>query len=349
MDTYLINERYTIIESLNSNHGIFLGKDTYSGKKVVIKILSVYCWDVYLSLKNNPIDNIPQIFELYKQDNKLTVVQQYIEGDNLQQLSDNNHVFNRKVVCEISIQICDVLKQLHQRKIIHRDIKPSNIIIDNYNKVWLIDFNASKFEDNQKSMDTVLLGTVGYASPEQYGFAVSTTVSDIYSIGILMNVLLTGKFPNEMICSKPLAKIVQKCTEMDPDRRYQSVDELIMDLRIANKEFLPFLKSFTPVGFRSGKIWKMIISSLVTFLYIGGCLISNFVGVDGILTWIYRILLMLIFLINVGFVFDYHDVRKQFGLDKLKLAANIVVNIVFFGSSLILLIFIASVAENILK
>jgi serine/threonine protein kinase len=92
-------------------------------------------------------------------------------------------------------QLCECLDSLHKLNppIIHRDIKPENIIYHN-NKVTLLDFGIARFLDSKKSKDTLILGSVGYAAPEQFGFQQSNPQTDIYALGKLMNYLLNG-FP----------------------------------------------------------------------------------------------------------------------------------------------------------
>ena len=108
-------------------------------------------------------------------------------------------------------QLCNILKQLHNMNppIIHRDIKPTNIIVSNDDVVYLVDFNISREYDENQSVDTVIMGTQGYASPEQCGFAQTDCRSDIYSIGMLMkNILMVDEYPDKE--TKSLKRIIDK-------------------------------------------------------------------------------------------------------------------------------------------
>ena len=123
-----------------------------------------------------------------------------------------------------------MLSFLHRINIVHRDIKPENIIITDNATVKLIDFNASRVYKNECTADTVVLGTIGYASPEQFGITQSDARTDIFALGVLLNVMLTGVHPSEQLAKGRAGKIVLKCTQIDPNKRYQSVEELKYNL-----------------------------------------------------------------------------------------------------------------------
>lgn len=135
---------------------------------------------------------------------------------------------------QIIYQLCNGLKSLHQIGIIHRDIKPNNIIIVN-RVIKILDYDISRKYDDTKDQDTKYLGTKHYASPEQYGFNQTTTLSDIYSLGKTIQSIVDK-------CLQPAKQynfkgIIAKCCELDPSQRFQSVDE-IMD-EITKDELLP--------------------------------------------------------------------------------------------------------------
>ncbi|MCL2639029.1 MAG: protein kinase [Oscillospiraceae bacterium] len=151
-------------------------------------------------------------------------IRKYIEGlplnEYLKKYKDEQNSI------DIIIKLCDILIFLHSRSepIIHRDIKPSNIIINpKNNQVTLIDFGISRKYSADSEADTTHFGTQKFAPPEQYGFAQTDCRSDIYSVGVLLRYLLTGKAERNLeIEDKALAKIVTKCTALAPEMRYQS-------------------------------------------------------------------------------------------------------------------------------
>lgn len=94
--------------------------------------------------------------------------------------------------------------------IIHRDIKPSNVIVTNDGIVKLLDMNAAKYYKGNAEEDTHLIGTVGYAAPEQYGFGESSVQTDIYALGVLLNYLIVGDIPKKGLSSGQIGRIVEK-------------------------------------------------------------------------------------------------------------------------------------------
>ncbi len=114
---------------------------------------------------------------------------------------------------------------LHRDNIIHRDVKPENILVDKNGRVCLIDFNAAR-RLSGASHDTEIMGTIGYAAPEQMGLMQSDPRTDIYAVGILLNVLLTGRHPSEQLARGRLGAVVKKCTDIQPSERYPSAEAL---------------------------------------------------------------------------------------------------------------------------
>ncbi len=182
---------------------------------------------------------IPRYRAEYENETMLCVVRDYIAGLPLNEYTAQTHPSPAQAVC-IATQICDILAYLHSLTppIIHRDIKPQNIIIDEANKVWLIDFGISREYDASAAKDTRYFGTVDFAPPEQYGFSQTDNRTDIFSLGVLIGWLLTGESQPRKAMPKldspRLQKIVKTCTELTPDRRYSSASQVKKALQHAD-------------------------------------------------------------------------------------------------------------------
>ena len=211
---------------------ITLIQDEESKVKYIQKELKFYDKALYQKLQNLKNPHIPKIYVIQENNHVLTLIEEYIEGDTLK-----DKCFPKKEVQQIMHQLCTCLKAIHNLDppIIHRDIKPENIIYHNH-KVTLLDFNIARFQDKAKTNDTQILGTVGYAAPEQFGFVQSSPQTDIYALGKLMNYISNGSIKNlDGICLEYKA-IISKACQLDFKNRYHSVQE--MDLALQGKRFI---------------------------------------------------------------------------------------------------------------
>ncbi len=173
-------------------------------------------------LKKLHHDGLPAFVEEYKCDDMLCVVRQYAKGVPLnlivKPLSETRAV-------SVIMQLCDILSYLHTQTppVIHRDIKPQNIILCDNDKVMLIDFGISRIYDENARADTVFFGTQEFAPPEQYGFSQTDSRADIFSLGVVLAWLLSGKTRIDGFTykNKQLERIVRKCTAFAPKDRYR--------------------------------------------------------------------------------------------------------------------------------
>lgn len=218
--------------AIDKNSNIFIVRSTEDSKLYVRKILSIYDASIYRFLAENPIENMPQIMEVFESDNNLIIIEEYIEGQTLHEIVEEGVIEPKRAVLIVK-KLCCILKRLHdlETPIIHRDIKPSNIIMTPEGEVVLLDMNVAKWYKEDEIEDTRLLGTQYYAAPEQlgYGFSASSVKSDIFALGMLLNVMVTGKFPKEEKAGGSLWKIVEKCICLEAKDRY-SDDELLRAL-----------------------------------------------------------------------------------------------------------------------
>ncbi len=223
--------------------------------KYIQKDLNYYDKILYQTLQKIKNPYLPKIFVVQENDNQLTLLEEYIEGNTLDQ-----QILSKEDVRNIMHQLCECLDTLHKLNppIIHRDIKPENIIYHN-NKVTLLDFGIARFLDSRKSKDTLILGSVGYAAPEQFGFQQSNPQTDIYALGKLMNYLLNGSLEHQNNIPFDLKQIILKATQLDYKNRYKSVKE--MDLAIQQKQvIIPAINNDT---FKS----KMISLAWIAFMF----------------------------------------------------------------------------------
>lgn len=195
-------------------------------------------------LKRLKHPNLPRIVDVIDNEGSFLIVMDYIEGNPLSALLDDEGAQPQELVIKWGIQLCDVLGYLHSQNppIIYRDMKPANVMLKSNNKVTLIDFGTAREFKGTNVADTVCLGTVGYAAPEQFGKAETDARTDIYCLGATLYHLVTGKNPSQEpyvivkirevnpALSSGLEAIIDKCTKRTPSERYQSCDELKYDL-----------------------------------------------------------------------------------------------------------------------
>ncbi|MEE0957660.1 MAG: serine/threonine-protein kinase [Ruminococcus sp.] len=185
---------------------------------------------------------LPRIVDIIDQDNTVFIVMDYIEGESLNKVLNASGAQPQDAVIEWARQISEVLDYLHTRKppVIYRDMKPANIMLKPDGTVRLIDFGiAREYKEGQEG-DTTSIGTRGYAAPEQFGGQGQTDArTDIYSLGVTLYHLVTGKNPAEPPykiypirhwnpnLSSGLEWLIQKCTQLDPNDRFQSCAEVL--------------------------------------------------------------------------------------------------------------------------
>ena len=206
-------------------------------------------------LKSLSHPGLPKFIGEYRSEKMLCVVREYAEGTPLDQYVERSGSAQKQSIA-FAVQLCDILAYLHGQTppVIHRDIKPQNIIVDPTGKIKLIDFGISRVYDETARKDTVCFGTRGFAAPEQYGFSQTDRRADIFSLGVLLGWLLTGKSDIAEILrdiSNPrLRRIVQKCTAFAPERRYASVIKVKSDLLSAGR-------------YRKGRVLRLACGFLV--------------------------------------------------------------------------------------
>ena len=205
-----------------------------------------------LSSFNHP--NIVKVFETSEADDKFFIAMEFLEGGTLNELLQKNYPLDKLLIKKIMTQICAGLAEIHSHKVVHRDLKTNNIMLDSSDDIRIMDFGLSKstLVSTMTSLGTVI-GTLGYVAPEQVTNINSDHRTDIFSVGVIFYELLTNTLPfkgeNEIalihsifnnippppssinnLTGKLEDEIAEKCLQKDPARRYQSVQELILEL-----------------------------------------------------------------------------------------------------------------------
>lgn len=186
------------------------------GERIFIRKILKGRHPIYQILQDCQHPCLPKLYDVVIGDDSTTVVEEYIEGQ-LSGAVELSETEFRNVVR----QLCSVLEFLHGKGIIHRDIKPSNIILTEGGGVYLIDFDAARMPKEDLEQDTKLLGTRGFAPPEQYGFAQTDERADIYALGVTLS-----QFLGEKAQRPHYKRVIRKCMNLDPEKRYQSVRQV---------------------------------------------------------------------------------------------------------------------------
>ena len=220
MEYYLskYEELSVLSDTKKCRTSLMRNKDT--GELVVKKEMGKESFSVYSLLKSIKNKNLIKVLECFRDEDKTIEIEEYVNGKRLDDYFREKKATLEQIV-DVGIALCEGLAPMHKLNLVHRDIQPKNIIITNEGSLKIIDFDISRKENENATHDTTLLGTVGYAAPEQYGFAQTTNRSDIYSIGAVLK---------ELSSFSELDKIIAKCMEMDPANRYENVEQLKNEL-----------------------------------------------------------------------------------------------------------------------
>lgn len=241
-----LGNTFETVEVLKSTGQSFVALvyDKMAQRLCVMKWRSLHLLEIYRTLKDLNEPHVPEIYRLFEQDGGLIVVEEHIDGQTLDEiLTYQTLAVDEKFALEILKQICTCLAVIHKAAIVHRDIKPSNIMLTKGHVVKLIDFGIARIFKPESRADTEILGTRGYASPEQFGLfdcGQTDARSDIYSLGVTIKQLLGEDYRGRLL------KILNRCTALDPSRRYQSVAEILNAIDRGRK--LRILKKFFTLG-----------------------------------------------------------------------------------------------------
>ncbi len=221
-----LGDTFELVETLKESEQDFVAVvyDKHTKKVCVMKQRALNSRPIYQMLKELDEPHIPKIYRLFDFDGKLIVVEEFIDGKTLEEiLIYQPELLGEKFAANILLSLCECLYAIHAKNIVHRDIKPSNIMLTDFKEVKLIDFGIARLFKPDSRADTELLGTRGYAPPEQFGlFGAGQTDSrsDIYSLGVTIKNLLGEDYNGK------LSDILNRCTSLEPLQRFQSAAEL---------------------------------------------------------------------------------------------------------------------------
>lgn len=262
--TYLA-DRYEIVSKIGAGgmSDVYKAKDHVLGRFVAIKVLRTeFSEDRTFVAKfrteaqsaaglEHP--NIVNIYDVGSEDGLYFIVMEYVEGITLKTYIEKKGQLTFKESVSIAIQVARGIEAAHNKQITHRDIKPQNIIISTEGKVKVTDFGIARAASSN-TISSDVMGSVHYSSPEQARNGFVDGRSDIYSLGIVMYEMVTGRVPfdgdttvavaiqhlqeeitppSTYASNLPISleKIILKCTQKNPDRRYQTIEDLLADLR----------------------------------------------------------------------------------------------------------------------
>ena len=292
----IIDSKYEILKLLNTggmNSAIYLALDKKLNRQWAIKKVrksSSQTTSMLMAeasiMKNLDHPMLPRIVGIEEDPKFFYIIMDFVQGENLKTVVTSSGPQAQDTVISWGVKLCDVLTYLHGKGIVYRDMKPANIMLSPDGNIKLIDFGIAREYKENASEDTTALGTEGYAAPEQYeGKGQTDARTDVYGMGITLFQLLTGVNPSsyqENIfsirlqnpnLSSGLDKIILKCTNKDPKKRYQSTEELkkaLLNYRKLDDKFLKKQKKVIK------KFFTLLGLSTLCFVIAGGSFIASY-------------------------------------------------------------------------
>lgn len=320
------------LDALNGTGDLYLIRQTTTGRMLTGRRVNAQQASVYYLLQEIRVPHAPRIYDLRPEvDGQALVLEEYLPGLSLDRHLEQGCYTVQEAV-PIVLQLCEALAVLHEAGLVHRDVKPENIIVTEDGQAYLIDYDIARVHREFQTHDTMMLGTMGYAAPEQYGFIQTDARADIYALGVLLNQMVTGAFPQDHMAPAPLDQIVGKCTALDPDNRYQTAQELeralgqalhCINKETAGEQEAPAeyrnkdgRKQGLP-GFRSRNLWHMLLAipCYGVALVLGSAILAA--SLESLLNFFIGIPLLGGCLATWLFVFDVLGLRSRCGLTEV--------------------------------
>lgn len=225
-----IKQTYCVVKVLSKKNGATVARLRHKTlqKDLILRRYSdpVLAYDM---LKDVRHPNLPEVYDCLHFPDGQIVLEEYIDGLTAAEVLETG-TYTPRGAADVLRKTCAAVAALHNVGVLHLDVKPENVIITAAGEVKLIDLNASKRKTAAQNPETTVLGTIGYAAYEQFGISPCDERTDVFALGVLLNVLLTGEHPAKQCASGRLGRIVRNCTQTDPAARYQSAAKLLAAL-----------------------------------------------------------------------------------------------------------------------
>lgn len=344
---------------LGSKEHIHILRDKRNGRICVKKVMDYMPDDIIEFRKRTHVSYFPELLEVVEKDGKRIIIEEYVDGITLEEYMMGEALDEDEAV-QIAKQVCEALLYLHHSNpvIVYRDLKPENLMLTREGKVKLIDFDISRRYQDGKKRDTVLLGTVEYAAPEQFGYFQTDNRTDIYSFGVLFNYMLTGKLPSESITKGKYANLVCKCIEMEPSRRYQSMEEVLKEIGVEVQKREDEInakktaeESWMVPGFRSKTWWKMLsaVAGYVFIIYMCSDMVflqENETPYPMKIQWLRRFFVMIAQFATVFLICDYRGISRWL---KIYCHQNKIVRIMSYVGTWFVCLFVSALLVAIIE
>jgi len=318
---------YRDLEPMGKSDKVVLTRHIESGQIFVKKRLSAYSREMYRFLQGKDFAGVPHVYECLDDEDCIVVIEEYVPGQTLRKYMDEQGPLPEPRAKQLIEALCDTLERLHgaEKPVVCRDLKPENVILTKDDKLVIVDFDAAKFVSQEK-VDTVLLGTPGYAAPEQFGFAASDERTDVYAVGVLLNEMLTGALPQEKTAEGQYGRVVRRSTSLDPKERHKNITDFRLDLdgKLYDRTSIEQSdRKYLPPGFRTRTWWKMVLA-VIGYSSAIFMMLMFFVGFESaegkpvIFRIAVGILWMLLFGWNVAYIADYLGIRRKMPAQRIQ-------------------------------
>lgn len=245
LQKYLSEAACTLVRPLGKKDGLWLIRRAdgqmrvlrrYDGENALVQALC-----------GAALPQLPQIYEWRSEDGCTVSQEEYIEGTLLAELLRKT-LLTQSQTAAVAREVCLALEALHTRGFVHRDVKPENVMLTPQGRVVLLDLDAAAPVLGDPDTNTRLLGTAGYAAPEQFGFARCDVRADIFALGVMINVMRTGTHPSVRLADGRLGRVVRRCTHTNAAQRYESAGALMRRLPRAKPAHSCALCGYTTPG-----------------------------------------------------------------------------------------------------